>query len=71
MLAKLLRNKRFDQKITQEQLAKMLNMSVTAYRNKELEKNQFTLNEFKKIIATLNITKEEVEEIFFAQQFAK
>lgn len=71
MLAKLLRNKRFDKKITQQEMADILEISPTAYRNKELEKNQFTLDEFKKIVATLNITHEEIEDIFFDKHMPK
>lgn len=68
MLSKLLKNKRFDKKITQQEIAKILNMSVSAYNNKELGKTQFTLDEFVKLIEILNITSEEVLQVFSLKQ---
>jgi len=48
--------------LNQEDLAKILEISVVAYRNKENGKTQFTLEEAKKIS---NIFDFSIDEIFF------
>lgn len=70
MLTKLLRNKRFDRKITQEHIAKKLGLTTNSYRNKELGITQFTLKEFQILVIELGITMLELNEIFFAKEIA-
>lgn len=51
--------------VTQSEMAKILNITNTGYRLKELGKNQFTLVELKKIKKFLKLTDEQLLDIFF------
>lgn len=52
---------RKDNKITQEKLAELLEIDVSTYRNKELGKSSFSLDE---AIILSNYFKEPIEQIF-------
>ena len=51
--------------ITQNDMAKALNITSTGYRLKELGKNQFTLIELKRIKYFLKLTDQQLIDIFF------
>ena len=50
---------------TQEEMAAKLNMSNKSYNQKAIGRQQFRLDEILKISRELDLTKEEVNQIFF------
>lgn len=61
-IKKSLRVLRAELGLTQEEIAKLINMPLSTYRKKENEESQFTLQEAYSIA---NVTSKSIEEIFF------
>ena len=53
---------------TQDDVAKRLNISATAFNNKVTGKSEFKASEIIALKRLLNLTWDEVEEIFFAEK---
>lgn len=61
----LLKSKRVLKNLSQKELAQILDISTTSYKDKELGYKQFRQNEIAKLIDILEIKDEEIKEIFF------
>ena len=64
MSLKELRVERFRKDITQEQMAKLLNLSPTTYVRRENGTNEFSRKEIAEIARLLNLSLDRVNEIF-------
>ena len=71
MSLKELRVERFRKDITQEQMAKLLNLSPTTYVRRENGTNEFSRKEIAEIARWLNLSLDRVNEIFFDNELAK
>ena len=57
--------------MTQPQVAKQLNMTTKSYNHKENAKTRFYIEEVSKIAKIMEMTLEDVNEIFFAGKLTK
>lgn len=65
MNSNLLRGKRAEHELSQEDMANKLDVSRLTYRLKESGDREFTNSEMIKIVSTLNLNMSEVNAIFF------
>lgn len=65
MNCSLLKSKRVAKNLLQEDVAKVLNITVASYSNKENSINEFKRSELKKLIDLLGLDQSEIKEIFF------
>lgn len=66
MKSNLLKSARVKQEMTQEQVAKALGIDKTTYSKKEKGRNLFKITEIQVLVSILKLSKEDVFEIFFA-----
>lgn len=68
MVNNTLKGLRVSKGLNQTQMAEIIGIGITAYHNKETGKNEFTIEEIKKIVNYFGIT---FEEIFLHSNYSK
>lgn len=68
MKSNLLKSARVKQSLTQQEVAKKIGISSSSYSYKESGSVSFKLNEINKLMKILNLTQQDVFEIFFTDK---